>query len=207
MSYRELVREARKKLRAAPCQSPETLSKALLCSPRTLNRAFEVAGSTVRDERAKLRLDRAASVLLKGKRPAEAARQAQYASPRRLAEPFRERFGVTPSRMSEIGEAMRTVTWQAEQPGPYRGSWQQRQRRAVWRAQRRVLRNALDELEAGTMPAKKVKGALAVRLPRPREPRAPLTLWEMVLPPADDSGESMPDDVRRQYGTFFRKAA
>ena len=83
----------------------------------------------MRSERDRLRLDRAAQVILATKAHGEAARQAGYASPRQLAGPFRRRFGVTPSRMREISSAVRTVTWQAAQPPPYRGSWQQHPRR------------------------------------------------------------------------------
>lgn len=203
--YRGLVRGARQRLRINPCQSPAELARALACSQRTLNRAFAAAGSTVREERDRARLDRAALILLAEKPSSEAARHARYASSRQLAEPFRQRFGVTPSRMRRIGGAVRTVTWQAGRPGPYRGSWQQRERNSRWRAERRVLREALDELVAGTVPARRVARALDLRLPRPREPRAPLKLYEVFGPAAASArlARDLEDLLRR----FDRRAA
>jgi AraC-like DNA-binding protein len=196
--YRSLVRGTRRQLRLDPCQSPAAIARKLACSERTLNRAFAANGGTVREERDRVRLDRAALVLLAGKPSAEAARSAGYVSARQLADPLRRRFGVTPSRMRRIGGAVRTVTWQARRLGPYRGSWQQRERNAVWRAERRVLREALQELVIGTMPARRVARALELRLPRPRELRAPLKLYEAFGPAA----RFVPEDLlRRHFGS------
>jgi hypothetical protein len=119
-----------------------------------------------------------------GKPPSEAARRAGYASPRQLAEPFRKRYGATPSRVREVGRAIKTVRWQASQRGPYRGSWQQHRRRETWRAARRVLRTAHSELIPETIPASRVDGALALRLQRPRKSKAPLALYEVFGPAA-----------------------
>ena len=193
-TYRQLVREARERLRLNPCQGADQLAKALACSERTLNRAFASAGTTMRDDRKRLRLDRAALVLLGDKPPSEAAQRAGYASSRQLAEPFRTQFGVTPSRIREIGRAEKTVRWQASRRGPYKGSWQQYRRRQMWRAARRVLRAAHAELTTGTLPADKVERALKLKLPRPREPKAPLALYEVFGPDA----RVVPEDLLRQ---------
>ncbi len=184
--YGQLVRNSWDSLRRDPRRSPADLARSLFCSERTLNRAFAAAGSTVRDERDCLRLDRAALILLSTKPPADAARRAGFASARQLAQPFRRRFGVTPSRMREIGGALRTVTWAARQQGPYRGSWQQKRRAAEWRAARRLLRKASSQLSPSTMPLEKVERALELRLPRVRDPRAPLTLYELFGAVWDD---------------------
>jgi len=173
------VRDARRRLRRDPCVSVPQLARELACTERTLNRAFALTGSTVRAERSRVRLDHAASVLLAGMPIAVAARRAGYASSRQLAAPFRRRFGVTPSRMRQVGSAVRTVTWQAKQRGPYRGSWQQRQRRITWRACRRTLLAARNELVAGTLPADKVQSALNLRLSRPRKSPVPLSVYEV----------------------------
>jgi len=202
-SYRRIVAATRRRLRINPCQSTSELADAAHCSKRTLNRAFAAVGSTVREERDSARLDRAAQVLLAGKPTAEAARHARYASPRQLAEPFRRRFGVTPGRMRRIGSAAGCVRWQAGRPGPYRGSWQQRQRNATWRAERRVLLEARDQLVADTMPARTVERALQLRLPRPRDPRAPLTLYQVFGPAAT----YVPEELLRRRPRFFGKAA
>lgn len=148
-----------------------------------------------------MRLDRAARILLAKMPIAEAARHSGYASSRQLAEPFRRRFGVTPSRMREVGDAVLTTTWQSKQKGPYSGTFQQHQRNATWRAKRRVLRQARSALTPDTMPARKVERALSLRLPRARIPRAPLTLYEVFAP--DASGPALPPRFER----YFRKAA
>ena len=201
--YRHLVRQAQRRLQRHPCQSISELANALACSQRTLNRAFEFVGSTVRAERDSYRLDRAALILLAEKSSAEAAHQAGYASSRQLADPFRRRFGVTPSRMRRIGRAVRNVTWQAGRPGPYRGTWQQKQRNALWRAERRLLRDCLEDLAPTTMPAQRVARALTLRLPRPRQSRAPLHLYEVFGPAA----QYVPDDLLRRHAAFFRRTA
>jgi AraC-like DNA-binding protein len=200
--YREVVRKARARLRLNPCQAPSELAQALACSERTLNRAFASTGTTVRDESRRLRLDRAALTLLGGKPPSEAARRAGYASSRQLAEPFRKRYGATPSRVRDVGRAIKTVRWQASQRGPYRGSWQQRGRRETWRAARRVLRAAHAELIQGTIPASRVDDALKLRLQRPRKSKTPLALYEVFGPAAS----WIPEDVLRQTVAFRGRA-
>lgn len=183
--YKGLVHEARNQLRLDPRQSPAHLARTLACSNRTLNRAFAAAGRTIREERDGLRLDRAARTLLGEKSPAEAARRAGYASSRQLAGPFRRRFGMTPSRVRELGRAISQLRWQAKQPGPLRGSWQQRQRSTTWRKQRHVLRVARVELIPHTVVASHVERALQLRLSRPRTPRVPLSLYEVFGPAAE----------------------
>jgi len=196
-SYRKLVVDARRHLRRDPCQSTAELARKLPCSVRTLNRAFAATGSTVREERHPLRLHRAALVLLAAMPPAEAARHAGYASSQQLIDPFRRYFGVTPARMRQIGHSVKTVTWQAKQPGPYRGTWHQRQRERAWRAHRHVLLTARGELVAGTIAAQKVEVALAKRLPRPRAPKAPLKLWNMFEAFASEMPSGAPRTFRR----------
>jgi hypothetical protein len=136
----------------------------------------------VRRERDCLRLDCAARMLLDGASSIATARCAGYSSSRQLAEPLRSRFGVTATRMREIGKALRTVRWEATHEAPYRGSWQQTKRQATWRAARRVLRDAQKELAPGTLPAHRVEKALRMRLPRPREPQAPLSVYQAFGP-------------------------
>ena len=135
---------------------------------------------------------------------AEAARHADYASSRQLTEPFRCRFGVAPSRMREIGLAVRTVTWQVKQPGPL-------SRLLTAAPTERELAGSAASASTGACGANpgnnaraesqaSPRVALASRLPATRAVDA---LYEVLAPPNSQAAEVVPP----RYQAYFRRVA
>ncbi len=74
------------------------IAARIATSPRQLQRVFaEVGGTTFRQHRAYLRLDRARDHLRRGVSVSETAALVGYRHPAHFSAAFRERFGVVPS--------------------------------------------------------------------------------------------------------------
>ena len=74
------------------------IAARIATSPRQLQRVFaEVGGTTFRQHRARLRLDRARDHLRRGTSVSETAALVGYRHPAHFSAAFRERFGVVPS--------------------------------------------------------------------------------------------------------------
>ncbi len=74
------------------------IATRIATSPRQLQRVFaEVGGTTFRQHRAQLRLDRARDHLSRGTSVSETALLVGYRHPAHFSAAFRERFGVVPS--------------------------------------------------------------------------------------------------------------
>ena len=85
------------------------IAARIATSPRQLQRVFaEVGGTTFRQHRAQLRLDRARDHLRRGTSVSETAALVGYRHPAHFSAAFRERFGVVPSAYREDGATATT---------------------------------------------------------------------------------------------------
>lgn len=181
---RDLVSTARTFLGMAPRAQLIDVAKQLHVSPRTLQRAFELEGTSLLKEKQAIQLDLAAVVLLErsarrqGPALHTAARAAGDRRSRHLCAPFQARYGdgVTPGVVWRIGCSVRELLLIAKSPQePARKdpARYMRRRRRLLRAKIR-LESIRPQLKPDTVVWHALTSALAAVESHPTRRAAPL---------------------------------
>jgi AraC-like DNA-binding protein len=168
-SRAEIAQSVSARLDSDPAIGLDDLAHELGWCPRSVQRALKDKGTSFRAEQRARRLDRAAqSVLDDGWRQRHsalrrAATAAGFRHSRHLADPFRCRFGVAPSVAWRASSLITDLTYLATAPRPQSRTKQYSSWRRKWPKRRNELRGIAANVVPGTVLARAVDEALAIR--------------------------------------------